>query len=268
MGILFVLVALYLALVGALYMAQRSMVFVPDRNRPDPVAGGVPDMTVVEVKTQDGLTLRGWFSPPPEDSTKPVLVYFHGNAGNIESRGPVARQWIDDGYGVLLSEYRGYGGNPGHPSEEGFYEDARAWLRWLSERGLSDDRWILYGESLGSGVATQMALEYPGVKVLVLQSGYTSLPDVARKTYFFVPVDLLMKDHFENLRKIPQVKAPILILHGARDSTIPVDHAQRLYAAAPDPRKMEIFQDRDHSDIPAASCKAAVEGFLSSLPAR
>lgn len=255
----------YLSLIAALYLAQRSMVFVPDRARPNRIAGNVPEMTVVEVKTPDGLTLQGWFSPPPEDSVKPVLVYFHGNAGNIESRGPTVRPWIDDGYGVLLTEYRGYGGNPGTPSEEGLYADGQGWLDWLTEHGIPESRLILYGESLGTGVATEMALRHPGVRALVLQSGYTALPDVARKTYFYVPVDLLMRDRFENLKKIPSVRAPVLVLHGARDSTIPADQARQIYAAAAEPKKLVIFPEGEHNDIPPVDRKAAVDGFLETL---
>lgn len=255
----------YLSLIAALYLAQRSMVFVPDRARPDRVAGGVPEMAVVEARTSDGLALRGWFMPPPEDSAKPVLVYFHGNAGNIESRGATIRPWIEDGYGVLLAEYRGYGGNPGLPSEEGLYADAQGWIDWLAGHGILEGRLILYGESLGTGVAIEMALRHPGVRALVLQSGYTSLPDVARRTYFYVPVGLLMKDRFENLEKISSVRVPVLILHGARDDMIPVDQARQVYAAALEPKKIVIFPEGGHNDIPPGMRKAAVDGFVSAL---
>lgn len=261
-----VAVFLYVAFVAGLFAFQRSLVFVPDRATPDPVSGGVPEMTVIEVTTSDGLTLRGWFSPLPEDSTRPVLVYFHGNAGNIQNRGPTIRPWIEDGYGVLLAEYRGYGGNPGIPTERGLYEDARAWMAWLAGHGIPTSRLVLYGESLGSGVAVQMALENPGLKAIALQSAYTSLPDVARLSYPYVPVEFLMKDRFENLAKVSDLKVPILLLHGARDPLIPVSQATRLYDAAVEPKRIAVFPEGHHNDLLPDDRKAVLDLFLTSLP--
>ncbi|HRC27668.1 MAG TPA: alpha/beta fold hydrolase, partial [Alphaproteobacteria bacterium] len=223
-------------------------------------------MEGVEVKTDDGLALEGWFFPPPEDSAKPVLVYFHGNAGSIQNRGPVVRPWMEDGYGVLLVEYRGYGGNPGSPSEEGLYEDARAWLGWLAGHGIADGRVIVYGESLGSGVAVQMAMEHPGLLAVVLQSAYTSLPDVARLSYPYVPVNLLMKDRFETLDKIGSLNVPVLLLHGARDPLIPVAQANALYEAAVEPKRIVVFPEGRHNDLSAEDRKAGLDLFLTSLP--
>ncbi len=265
-GVLCVAVLVYAVFVAGLYAFQRTLVFVPDRARPDPVAGGVPDMVVVGVKTDDGLDLEGWFFPPPEDSTRPVLVYFHGNAGSIENRGPVVRPWIEDGYGVLLAEYRGYGGNPGSPSEAGLYEDARAWLGWLAAHGIADGRVIVYGESLGSGVAVQMGIEHPGLLAIVLQSAYTSLPDVARLSYPYVPVDLLMKDRFETRKKIGNLNVPVLLLHGGRDALLPVSQANALYEAAVEPKRIVVFPEGRHNDLSAEDRKAAVDLFLESLP--
>ena len=255
-------VIVYLALVAALYLAQRKMIFYPDRERPNPADYRVSESAMRQTETEDGLTLEGWYWPPVR-ADLPVIVWFHGNAGHYAHRTLMIVPYLEQGYGVLLAEYRGYANNPGSPSEEGFYKDARGWMDFLSREGIGPHQVVLYGESIGSGVAVQMALEHPEARGLVLQAPYTSLPDIARKTYFFIPVDLLMKDKFENLKKIPQIKIPLLVMNGTDDKVVPPAHGKKLYEAANEPKKIITLEDYGHNDLPIEDIAEAVMSFLS-----
>src|SRR5262250_2244954 len=172
----------YLAALLALFVFQRSLLYVPNTGAPSLAEAGLEGaMESVQIKTTDGLQLLAWYRAP---SSNPglMLVYFHGNAGHIGDRGDRVRPYLDAGFGVLLVEYRGYGGNPGRPSEAGLYADARAAIAFLREAGVGNDRIVLYGESLGTGVAVQMASEGVG-SALVLESPPSSIPAVAQSRY-------------------------------------------------------------------------------------
>lgn len=257
-------VLVYVALALGLFLAQRSMIFFPSREAPELRTYGAEGvMQTVRVETADGLSLTGWLAPPGPD--KPIIVWFHGNAADHGARFYFARPYIEAGYGVLLAGYRGYGGNPGNPSEIGFYRDGRAWINSLLETGIPPDRMVLYGESIGTGVATQMALEHPDALALVLQSPYTSLPDVARTRYFFLPVDLMVRDRFRNIDKIGDVRPPVLIHHGKRDNIVPVTHGQRLFDAARSPGDIQVYPGSGHNDLPATILAAKTIDFLGTL---
>ncbi len=258
-------VLLYGALVLGLYIAQRSMIYFPDRDHPTPAEYGVPQMKEVRVETDDGLTLGGWYIAPKEEGN-PVILWFHGNASHHGQRAFFVATYLNLGYGVMLAGYRGYGGNPGKPTEENLYKDARAWIRGLHDAGIKTEDIVLYGESLGSGVAVQMATELPDARALVLQAPYTSLPGVAKTRYFFVPVDLLMKDKFESIKKIGDIKMPLLVMRGKKDSVIPPYIGQRLFDAAPEPKEQEIYPENGHNDLPAGKMSARVYSFLSKVP--
>jgi hypothetical protein len=261
-ALLYVLL-IYVALVGALYLAQRSMIFFPAKDAPDISPYAAEGVQEVSVETADGLTLTSWFKPP--EAGKDILVFFHGNAsshlGNVYMAAPYAR----DGYGFLSVGYRGYNGNPGKPSEQGFYEDARATLKALMDSGAAAENIVLYGQSIGTGVAVQMAREFPDVKALILESPYTSLPDVAAGTYFFVPVRLLMKDKFDNLSKIQDIQTPLLVIQGLRDSVIPPKFGRRLYEAANEPKDIIQLEGYGHNDLPVEDMAASVIDFIEAL---
>ena len=258
------LVLLYLGFLLMLYFIQRHMMYFPDVTRFVPSAAGVADMSVIDVTTADGLTLQGWYKAPPAPG-KPVIILFHGNGGNIAGRNFKARQFIDKVYGFLLAEYRGYGGNPGSPSEQGFYTDARAYLAWLVKQGIAPAQTVLYGESIGTGVVVQMASETQGYKALVLESPFASMVEMARKQYFFVPVDLLLKDRYDNFSKIKSVKIPLLVLHGAIDPVVPYSQGKKLFDAANEPKKMETFPRGGHIDLYNHGAGARILAFLEGL---
>jgi fermentation-respiration switch protein FrsA (DUF1100 family) len=236
----------YLLVVGALYLAQRSLLYHPSAQRPS--LGGLALLGAYEaaLRTEDGLLLFSWYLPPPVGA--PVIVYFHGNGGNIGQRGDRMRRFAAVGFGALLVEYRGYAGNPGAPTEAGLLTDARAALTFLDAQRIAPDRRVLYGESLGSGIAVQIAADRQ-VAALILESPYTSVADVAQYHYPWVPVRWLLHDKFDALTVIGRVTAPSLFLHAESDHVIPVRFGRALYAAAPGPKETWSTSQGDHEDV-------------------
>lgn len=260
-AILGVIVAVYVALLALLFFMQRSLLFVPNRQRPDLAEAGLaPPMRAVELVTADGLRLLAWYQPPTGNPGA-LLLYLHGNAGHIGHRGDRVRPYLDAGFGVLLPEYRGYGGNPGQPSEAGFYSDARAALDFLAQQGVTDKRVVLYGESLGTGVAVQMALERE-CAALVLEAPYTSVAAVAQSRYWMFPVRRLVLDKFDSLSKIGRVRCPVFVMHGERDRIIPIRYGQELFQAAPEPKDAKWFAEGNHTNFDEFGGPAAVLDFL------
>lgn len=253
----------YLGLCLFMFAAQRSFLYVPDRSRPDPRACGVPHMTAVDLVAEDGATLYAWYRPPADDR-RPLIVYFHGNAGHVGYRGQKMAPLMDSGFGLLLLSYRGYGGNPGRPSEAGLYADARAALDFASARGYGPDRLVIYGESLGSGVAVQMATER-SIAALILEAPFISLARVAFEKVPYVPVPLLIWDRFDSLQKIDRLRVPMLLIHGDRDRTVPVRHGRALLAAANNPKEALFVPDAGHDDLYDFGVAEQVEDFISRI---
>ena len=192
---------------GPVAAFQRSLTYFPDRTRPTPADSGVPELSPVSLETEDGLSLLAWYAPP-RVSGAPSLAYFHGNAGHIGMRGFKVRAYLNAGLGVLLTTWRGYSGNPGTPTEDGLYADGRAARAFLRAHGRGDDRQILYGESLGTGVAVHLARETaPGA--LVLEAPFTSVVDIASGRFPLLPVGPLIVDRFDSAAKIGKVAAPV-----------------------------------------------------------
>lgn len=258
------LLAAYLVVVAVLFVSQRRLLYFPPKVLPTPEAAGIP-MQAVRLTTEDGLDLAAWYAPPRQADGR-VVVIFHGNAGSIAQRGGKAMAFLAAGYGVMMPEYRGFAGNPGSPSEQGLYRDARAALRWLADHGIPAERLILHGESLGTGVAVHIASETTPAAV-ILESPYTSIPDVAALQYRFIPVQTLMLDRYDSLAKIGRVRAPLLIIHGEQDTLIPAAQGARLHAAANEPKRLVLLPGGDHVNLAAQGAGPAMQHFLSSLPA-
>jgi fermentation-respiration switch protein FrsA (DUF1100 family) len=236
----------YLAVLGYLYVCQRQLLYFPDPSRP--FLAGLPQLGVREValSTEDGLSLLSWYLPPGDG--RPVIAYFHGNGGNIAYRADRLMRFAREGYGVLLVEYRGYGGNPGSPSEAGLVADGRAALDFLRHEGIAAGRLVLYGESLGSGVAVHLAATQQ-IGALLLESPYTSVAAVAQYHYPYVPAAQLIWDRFDSLSRIGEVRAPILVLYGGRDAVVPDRFSRALLAAAPEPKESWLAAAAGHEDL-------------------
>lgn len=253
--------ALYAVMIAALFTFQRRILFVPDRRRPDPGEGAAAGMKLVETETSDGLILEGWWHPPPYD--RPTILYLQGNGGNIGMRDDKARRLIERGYGLLLAGYRGYGGNPGSPSELGLLADGRAWLDALDRLGVLTEKIVAYGESLGSGVAAALGAERDDLGAVVLEAPFTSIRDIAAARYRFMPVRWLILDPFDSLKRVPRVTAPLLILHGTEDRLIPIEHGERLFAAAAQPKRFERIAGGGHTDLSDQGAFDALDRFLA-----
>lgn len=253
----------YLLLVAVLFVAQRRIIYAPDRSMPDRERAGVLDMATVSLATADGLDLNAWYRQAARDGA-PTLVYLHGNAGHIGYRGGKVRPYLDAGYGVLLVSWRGYGGNPGRPNEQGLYEDARAALAFLDRMGVAAERIVLYGESLGSGPAVQVATEQP-VGAVILEAPFTSIADAAQHLYWYLPARALIRDRYASVTKIERIGAPLLIVHGERDRTIPVDFGRQLLAAALQPKEGLFIAVANHNDLYEHGAPEAVIEFLDRI---
>mgnify|MGYP000219770257 CR=1 FL=1 len=227
-----------------LYVFQRHLIYFPAKEMPSRKEFHAEDMQKINLKTKDGLVLNAWYKPA--SLNRPTLLYLHGNAGHIGYRMPLTRQFLSAGLGVLLLEYRGYGGNPGRPTEQGLYKDGQAAIQFLQQQGINSSRLALYGESLGTGVATKLATEYP-VCALVLQSPFTSLPAVARYHYpwIFVPP----WDKFDSLSRIGSLRVPLLIIHGKEDDLVPFSQGLALYREAMEPKKLLGIENKTHYDL-------------------
>lgn len=245
MQFLTIAIATYALIVAALYVGQRRLLYLPDRTRTDPAEAGAPDMREVTIETSDGLSLLAWYRAAQNGHE--TLVFFHGNAGGLASRADKIRPYLDAGYGVLLPAYRGYSGNPGTPDEEGLYRDGRAALAYLTGNGVAAGDIVLHGESLGTGIAVQMAIEQP-IAALILEAPFTSMPAAAQHHYFWLPAKWLVRDRYDNLGKIDRVNAPLLIVHGEADRVVPTEMGRRLYEAANEPKQVRILAGAGHVD--------------------
>jgi fermentation-respiration switch protein FrsA (DUF1100 family) len=253
----------YGLIAAALFLLQRRILFLPDKSHPDLDRVLLPGVRETTVTTADGLTLLAWYLPPARDDGF-VVLYLHGNAGHIGHRAYRLGPMRQPGWGVLLLEYRGYGGNPGSPSEAGLLNDARAGLASLRAMGVAPGRVLLWGESLGSGLAVFLAAEQT-VAAVLLEAPYTSISDMARRRYWFVPVNWLLRDRFESSRAIGGVRAPVLVMHGARDTIIPVAMGRAMYDAAPEPKQLWISPAAGHLDLVEHGAVEAAADFVREL---
>jgi fermentation-respiration switch protein FrsA (DUF1100 family) len=239
-----VVVVVVLAVLAAIWALQRRLIYLPSQAVPD-VPGSVEAVTYT---TEDDLELDGWFLPAPGDPLGAVLV-FPGNAGDRSARVPLARALAGAGYSTLLVDYRGYGGNPGSPSEEGLARDARSALAYLESRDDVDpDQIVYFGESLGSGVAVQLAIEEPPA-ALILRSPFPSLAHVGSVHYPALPVSLLLRDRFDNADKIQRIPAPLVVIAGSADRIVPTELSRDLYELAEERKEMVVIDGAGHNDF-------------------
>jgi len=251
------------------WLVQRRMIYQPFGDVPSRAEAGVSTAELVTLRTDDGLVLNAWFVPVG-GSPEGAVVVFNGNAGNRGYRADIARQMLRLGYSVLLFDYRGYGDNPGAPTEDGLARDARAARRFLDTRpGVDRNRIVYFGESLGAAVAVGLALEQ-APRALILRSPFTSLAEVARYHFPYLPVSLLLRDRFPSLDRIAKVRCPVLVIAGDHDTIVPTDQSRRLFDAASQPKQLLIVEHTDHNDeelIAGDRMMSAVGVFLrGTLP--
>jgi len=240
-------VAIYGTVVVSMTVFQRQFLYKPNTAKPLLSETYLTDFTEVSFPATDGVQIYGWYTPAPEGA--PTLLFFHGNAGHMGHRVHKLAEWQALGYGVLLVSYRGFGGAAGDPTEQGLYADASGALNWLQNQGRSVDQIIFYGESLGTGVAVELATRQPQVRAIVLEMPYTSVAQRAQEIYPLLPAYWLVRDRFDTLSKISGISAPLIILHGHQDEIMPFTHAQRLFEAASAPKTLIQFPEGTHSSL-------------------
>lgn len=253
------LILLGLSLVPLYYVVfQRSLIYVPNTKRPLRNDFDALSMTAIQVKTKDGLLLNAWYKRAKPK--RPTVLVLHGNAGNIGTRAPLARLLMQYGYGVLLLEYRGYGGNSGKPDEQGLYLDAEAGMQYLEKHHVDQSQIVIYGESLGTGVATYLAYVSKNACAVILQSPYTTLAALARYHYPWIPITPW--DKFDSISHIRASKVPVLILHGTEDKVVPFEEGQALFQAANEPKKFVVLENRGHSHLWSPVFLSQVSTFI------
>jgi len=253
----------FLLILVTVYLLQRHLIYFPETKIPSRRVFHAEDMQSINLTTSDNLKLNAWYKPAVINM--PTILYLHGNGGHIGYRMYLVRHLLYQGYGVLLPDYRGYGGNPGKPTEEGLYLDGRAAMDFLQEHAIKNSRIVLYGESLGTGVATKLASEFPAC-ALILQSPFTSLPAVARFHYPWLLIP--PTDKYDSLGRINNIHMPILFLHGKQDEIVPYYQGKQLFNQANDPKQWVEFSKRGHEDLWDTKFVGVVTDFIKQSNSR
>jgi uncharacterized protein len=259
--LLIVVSAAYACGLVVLFLVQRSFLFpIPTAARTAPQAAGFHEAEEHLLTTADGEKVIVWHVPAKPGH--PVILYFHGNGDFLAGFFGRFRDLIADGTGVVALSYRGYAGSSGQPSERGLLLDAAAAYAFTTAR-YSADKIVVWGFSLGTGVAVALAAEAP-VGKLMLEAPYTSIADVAASAFPIFPVRLAIKDPFHSDQRIARVNAPLLVMHGVRDATIPIAFGERLFALAQEPKQFVRFPDGGHNDLDAYGASATARQFINA----
>jgi fermentation-respiration switch protein FrsA (DUF1100 family) len=237
--------AFYAIAVVVMFLAQRAFIYFPDSTRTAPGAAGLSNVVERTIATPDGEKLVAWYGRAKEG--QPTLLYFHGNGGALEDRAERIASYLALGRGVFMLSYRGYSGSTGLPSEQANVADAKLAYEALVREGVDPRDIILYGESLGTNPAIQVAAEKP-VAGVILDSPFTSIVERAAQLYPWLPIALLLRDRYNSLSRIGNVHAPIFILHGEADAVVPVEMGRRLFEAANEPKEIKTIPGAGHAD--------------------
>lgn len=259
-GTVFAVIAIFLTILVLIWALQRKFVYFPFGDVPSPQAIGLSGATEVTFPTADGLVLKGWFVKQSETPWFTVIV-FNGNAGNRAFRAPLADALARRGIAVLLFDYRGFGGNSGLPTEQGLIADSRGVLQYaLGRKDTGAKRVAYFGESLGSALAADLAVEFPPA-ALILRSPFRSMTEVGQHHYPFLPVRWLLRDRFATLDRMARIRCPLLVIAGGRDRIVPTAQSRRLYEAANEPKTLLIIRDADHNDAELLDGQEMIDGI-------
>jgi len=252
------MLAIYMGASAYMYSAQESLIFKPDREV-NPIADIFPGAVETWVDTPDGERLQLWYRQA--DVGEPTLVYLHGNAGNLGTRKRLITDLGNDGRGLVIFSWRGYGQSSGSPSEQGMYTDARAVFDWLENQGIPSSDLHVYAESLGTGVATQLGTErkFGGI---ILAAPYTSIAAMAKADYPWLPIDLLLNHRFDSVSKIQSINQPIVVMHSTDDEVIPFAFGKELANSAVAPKLFMEFDDRQHTAFKETDIEAAIRWLM------
>ena len=262
--------ACYAALALVVYLMQARMLYLsdlPGRTLDRTPADIDVDYEDVSIETSDGVRLHGWYIP---GNGERILLFFHGNAGNISHRLESIRQFLALGLSVLIIDYRGYGQSEGRTTEQGIYRDADAAWRYLTEiRGAPQERVILFGRSMGASAAAYLAANRQPL-ALIVESSFTSVPDIAGEYYPWLPVRWLSRLRHSTEEFVKETRSPVLVIHSRDDEIVPFSHGEAIFAAANEPRTLlEIRGSHNDAFIrDEADYLAGIRAFLDALPAQ
>jgi fermentation-respiration switch protein FrsA (DUF1100 family) len=261
---LMVLAGGYALLVLLAWLVQGAFVYFPDARRISPAAAGLAGVTERWVQAPDGVRVIAWYAAPLPG--QPTVLYFHGNGGHLANRAERIQRFLGVGWGVYMMSYRGYSGSGGVPTEADNIADAGRAYADLRGLGVTAEDIVLYGESLGSGVAARLALDAPA-RALVLDAPYTSIPDVGRLAFPFLPLRLIMVHRYETIRIIDRVRIPLIVVHGEADRVVPVSMGREVFAAAAnaEPRRLVTLPGARHHDHMRFGSFEAVVAFVEGL---
>jgi uncharacterized protein len=257
-----IILFLYFFVLVFLYFYQGNLLYHPNENNYSKDKITV-DIKQVKITTSDNIELLGWYHKKNLKVFK-TLIFFHGNAGSLENRIHKLNHFIDMNINFLIVAWRGFNGNSGKPSEQGLYEDGKSTINWLIKKGVNEKNIVLYGESLGTGVATHLAQNknFAGV---ILETPFTSMIDAAKTFYPYIPVNFLLKDKFENYKKIKNISSPILVMHGEADQIVPFYMGKKIYESANKPKYSYFTKHDDHMMEYDESLVLALKSFFRNL---
>ena len=261
-SILLFFILIYFFILIFTYIFQRNLLYHPTENN---YSGDKITVSVekIKIKATDGIELISWFHNKDINKYKTIL-FLHGNAGTLENRIHKINHFKNMNVNFLLVAWRGFSGNKGQPTEEGLYEDARSAVSWLKSKGVLEKNIVLYGESLGTGVATEIAQDnnFAGI---ILESPFTSMIEAGKNVYPYLPVKLLLKDKYESYKKIKKIKIPILIMHGEVDNIVPFYMGKKMYELANEPKYFYFSKYDDHMMEYNQNLLKALKDFINSL---
>jgi uncharacterized protein len=260
--LILIIFVIYFLILLFLYFYQRNLLYHPNENNYSEDKISV-EIKKVKILTSDNIELVGWYHEKNLKSYK-TLIYFHGNAGSLENRIHKLNHFQDMNINFLIIAWRGFSGNNGKPSEEGLYLDGNSAINWLIKKGVAEKNLILYGESLGTGVATHLAQNrnFGGV---ILETPFTSMVDAAKTFYPYIPVNLLLKDKFENYKKVKNINSPILVMHGEIDQIVPFSMGKKIYEIANEPKYSYFTKYDNHMMEYDDKLVLALKSFFKSL---
>jgi fermentation-respiration switch protein FrsA (DUF1100 family) len=237
------IIIVYFAIILFVYFYQRSLLYHPSENNylNDKISFNYKE---IFIETDKNIKLKSWFIEKDLENSKTILL-FHGNAGNLFNRVYKLNELNKLDLNILIISWRGFSGNEGRPTEKNLYHDAKEAVKWLNNRGVNNKNIILYGESLGTGVATELGKRniFGGI---ILESPFTSIAKAAKIYYPYLPINLLLKDRYDSIKKIQSITTPILIMHGKKDNIIPQNMGLELFEKANEPKFNYFPKNDDH----------------------
>jgi fermentation-respiration switch protein FrsA (DUF1100 family) len=252
----------FLAIHAHFYLNQRQLMYLPSTERVHPQDVGLSDVDEVSLNTQSNKTLVSWHGRAT--SGMPTILFFHGNGGAVGHRTHRFRGLMAEGLGVFVLGYPGYGGNDGTPSEAAFLEGASLSYEYLLSQGLAADDIVIYGESIGTGVAVQLAAQVDA-KALILQAPFSRAARVARVHYPYLLADLFLKDTYKSIDHIEYIDMPLLIVHGDLDQVIPIEIGRKLFESAREPKTFVTIPGAKHNDLHLYSIDSIAHDFIQSI---